>query len=574
MGAASNYARVPEDEYELPLTQSDASKHSLGAHHMNRSTSSVLSGGGAAGSKETGADEHDYHHHSSLHQTSNGPSQSVFKRSERRLQHFGSRAQEWLARTFRTRLSRGIALAAALIVLLIWITTHTSAAGSVWGARLKGVAQGWGYSVDKGATIELARKPHYDDAFNPDDLTFTEEQCDAYFPGLWSDIDRSVKYYTEHPFTKEYLELSCDDGHWSHARVAIYNNRLYLKMYREAGFTRAPAALALLHQSLITAREPLPNVEFCIGLEDWGSRGKFSLDRGPGDEEVWLMPDYGWWSWPEHVGSYGDIRMRMDNVERATPWEQKVSKLFWRGSIKVGTADRESLLQTAAGHAWNDVKVVNWDNPVDAVSMEDHCKWKFQGFPEGNTYSGRLRYLQNCKTVIVTHPPRWIQHWTHLYNSDWNSPDQNIVYVPPALGDAQGVIVHDEGGKEFFDRTWERLNEVMEALLSDDDKARSIAENQWNYFRNRYISPASAACYWRKLIKGFGSVQKYDVDLSGWETSYESFILKGMRGAHGDGHHRRGFNTTDDEEERIPQGAESILPQHTRRNATRLLPPR
>ena len=309
-------------------------------------------------------------------------------------------------------------------------------------------------------------------------------------------------YYS---FTKEYLETSCDDGDWTHARVVIYNNRLFIKSYRQSDFTRSGAALALLYQALITAREPLPNVEFCIGLQDWGSRGKFSLDRGPKDEEVWLMPDYGWFSWPEHVGSYSDIRMKMDNVERSTPWEKKVPKLFWRGSMKVGTADRESLAQAAAGHSWNDVKEIDWSHPVDAVSMEDHCKWKFQGFPEGNTYSGRLRYLQNCKTVIVTHPPRWIQHWTHLYNADWNSNEQNIVYVPRAIGDATGVVVHD-GDKEFLDRTWERLNEVMEALIKDDDKARSIAENQWNYFRNRYISPASAMCYWRKAIKGFGSV--------------------------------------------------------------------
>lgn len=37
----------------------------------------------------------------------------------------------------------------------------------------------------------------YDTPFNPDDLTMTEDECDAAFPGLWKDIDRSVKYFTE-----------------------------------------------------------------------------------------------------------------------------------------------------------------------------------------------------------------------------------------------------------------------------------------------------------------------------------------------------------------------------------------
>lgn len=117
--------------------------------------------------------------------------------------------------------------------------------------------------------------------------------------------------------------------------------------------------------------------------------------------------------------------------------------------------------------------------------MADHCKWKFHGFPEGNTYSGRLRYLQNCRVVIVTHEPRWIQHWTHLNNPDWNSLDQNIVYVPKALGEGQGVLVHDNEGHESYDRTWERLPETMDALLSDDAHAKRIADNQWTFFRER-----------------------------------------------------------------------------------------
>lgn len=100
-------------------------------------------------------------------------------------------------------------------------------------------------------------------------------------------------------YNKEYLEYSCDDGIWTHARVVIYNNRLYLKYYQQSDFTRSQAALALLHMAVVTSREKLPNVEFCIGMMDWGSRGKFGLDRAPDLEDVWMMPDYGWFSWPE-----------------------------------------------------------------------------------------------------------------------------------------------------------------------------------------------------------------------------------------------------------------------------------
>lgn len=125
------------------------------------------------------------------------------------------------------------------------------------------------------------------------------------------------------------------------------------------------------------------------------------------------------------------------------------------------------------------------DGATNAVTMEDHCRWKFHGFPEGNTYSGRLRYLQNCRVVIVTHPPRWIQHWTHLYNADQNSPDQNIVYVDPPGPDTPSVTVHNEHGEEFRDATWYNLPRTMDYLLKNDDRAKLIADNQWDFFRER-----------------------------------------------------------------------------------------
>jgi len=368
----------------------------------------------------------------------------------------------------------------------------------------------------------------YNSPFNRDDLTLTEDECDAFFPLLWKDIDRAVEYYTKNPFTKEYLEKSCDDGNFSQLRVVIFNNRLYVKMYKQSDFTRTQSTLALLNQAIMSSREVVPNVEFCMDLQDWGHPGKFSLDRSPDQQDVWLMPDYGWYSWKEHVGAYKEFREAAERVENQIGWAGKYNKLFWRGSMKVGRADREALVAAAAQHDWSDVQPLDWTGDRhEWVSMADHCRWKFHGFPEGNSYSGRLRYLQNCRCVIVTHEPRWIQHWTHLYNADTASPDQNIVFVPPAPAGTKGVPVKDnDDGPVRYDATWTRLPEVMEELLRDDSKAKRIADNQWTFFRERYISPASAACYWRKALKGFAKTQRYTVDLSGKEISYEDHMLQ------------------------------------------------
>ncbi|KAK0541562.1 hypothetical protein OC835_000030 [Tilletia horrida] len=369
---------------------------------------------------------------------------------------------------------------------------------------------------------------NYDTPFNRDDLTLTEDECDAFFPGLWKDIERSVDYYTQHPFTKEYLERSCDDNEFSQLRVVVFNNRLYIKMYKQSDFTRTQTTLALLHQAIMSSRELLPNVEFCMDLQDWGHPGKFSLDRSPDQQDVWLMPDYGWYSWKEHVGAYKEFREASERVENEIGWSGKKDKLFWRGSMRVGRADREALVAAASGHHWSDVQPLDWTGDRhEWVSMADHCRWKFHGFPEGNSYSGRLRYLQNCRSVIVTHEPRWIQHWTHLYNANSSSPDQNIVFVPPPPPGTKGVPVRDNDDSPVrYDATWTRLPEVMDELLRDDAKAKRIADNQWTFFRERYISPASAACYWRKALHGFAKTQRYTVDLSGKEVSFEDHMLQ------------------------------------------------
>lgn len=52
-------------------------------------------------------------------------------------------------------------------------------------------------------------------------------------------------------------------------------------------------------------------------------------------------------------------------------WAGKVPKLFWRGSMKVGTADRESMKQMADGHSWNDVQEVVWSGESNYPGLHE-----------------------------------------------------------------------------------------------------------------------------------------------------------------------------------------------------------
>ena len=86
-------------------------------------------------------------------------------------------------------------------------------------------------------------------------------------------------------------------------------------------------------------------------------------------------------------------------------------------------------------------------------------------------YSGRLKYLQMCRSVIVSHPLRYIQHFHHLFNMDDRSPHQNMVEVAMPLED--------------------HLPQAMQALIEDDQRAERIASNSWSYLRQRYLTPAA-----------------------------------------------------------------------------------
>lgn len=82
---------------------------------------------------------------------------------------------------------------------------------------------------------------------------------------------------------------------------------------------------------------------------------------------------------------------------------------MWRGAMnnKVRTA----LMNVGRDQGWADVKEMNSQT---RLNMVDFCRYKFPIHTEGNTWSGRLRYLQNCDSVTVIHQP--LEHQAHFYD--------------------------------------------------------------------------------------------------------------------------------------------------------------
>lgn len=48
----------------------------------------------------------------------------------------------------------------------------------------------------------------------------------------------------------------------------------------------------------------------------------------------------------------------------------------------------------------------------------------------------------------------------------------------------------------------------MAHLLANPDEAQKIADNSVKTFRERYLTPAAEACYWRKLWDAYATVSE------------------------------------------------------------------
>lgn len=88
------------------------------------------------------------------------------------------------------------------------------------------------------------------------------------------------------------------------------------------------------------------------------------------------------------------------------------------------------------------------------------------------------------------HTQTWVEPQSHLYRGE--GPDQNVVFVEP---------------------DYSNLDEVMNNLRSNETEARRIATNALNTFRDRYLTPAAQACFWRQLMHAWDSVQMFTPQL-------------------------------------------------------------
>lgn len=170
----------------------------------------------------------------------------------------------------------------------------------------------------------------------------------------------------------------------SMARVAIRRGQLYIIKTLCKGEDHRRKILGILssiHRALISAPDPaaIPDTEFIFSVEDklegFAGLGHplWVLTRKATEKYVWLMPDFGFWSWnngnvDNMIGPFDGI---VDHIrQNEIPWNEKIDKLVWRGKLSFAPKLRRTLLEAARAQPWGDVNELEWKNKANFLSIE------------------------------------------------------------------------------------------------------------------------------------------------------------------------------------------------------------
>ncbi|KAI9800070.1 MAG: hypothetical protein M1825_004252 [Sarcosagium campestre] len=358
-------------------------------------------------------------------------------------------------------------------------------------------------SIDAGADLPKWFDGNWDWKRDGRNRLLNDAQCGKAFPNLYAEIDRAVATRRDANITRKDVD-AVDRKMKGYVRGLISDGQIFITETAEIIHTRPYSVIQSLYRAIVTSPEPIPNIEFTFNTWDSApSASTWAFDRNADDASTWLIPDFGFWSWPQpHVHSYEEVQRKALEMEEglgvhvkllgvsaaeAWTWNRKKPQLAWRGAL-IGSARRQ-LLDRTRDAPWADVRALKWGGgssalKADLLSMDEHCQYKFVAHTESDgAYSGRLKYLLNCRSVVFMPRLKWVEHFHPLLVAD--GPHQNYVQVAADYSD---------------------LQQKVEELLADDAKARRIADNSVRVFRERYLTPAAESCYWRRLLRAWRSV--------------------------------------------------------------------
>ena len=231
--------------------------------------------------------------------------------------------------------------------------------------------------------------------FGRDDnnLGLGDEQCRSAFPGLFEEVHRSVQLRAEKGKKITLQELDSIELTQGRIRAIIIDRKLRVLASQHMDEDHRKKGLAILYsiyRSISISEHPIPNIEFILSIEDkveYPHQPIWTLARRPHDETLWLMPDFGFWSWDlQDLGPFDTVVEQVMMDEESSEWESKIQKLVWRGKLPMAPKLRRALLDASKNKPWSDVEgLIPGHSHVmeNYLSAADQCKYMFIAHVEG-----------------------------------------------------------------------------------------------------------------------------------------------------------------------------------------------
>lgn len=242
-----------------------------------------------------------------------------------------------------------------------------------------------------GATDTTEEAWQFKHGRDDDDLGMSEDRCNAAFPGLFEEVHRAVGWRIEQGRNVTRADLDAVTIERGRIRAMIVDGKIRVL---EASHSfddhrkRALATLYSIHRAISADPKAIPNIEFIISLDDMvdtPSQSIWALTRRSQDQNLWLVPDFGFWSWDlDDIGAIDDVAEQIIRDEGTTGWDAKIQKLVWRGTTKMLPKLRGALLDASRGKTWGDVAALTPGSPPkNYLGAADQCKYMFLAHAEG-----------------------------------------------------------------------------------------------------------------------------------------------------------------------------------------------
>ncbi|KAJ3165472.1 hypothetical protein HK101_000232, partial [Irineochytrium annulatum] len=290
-------------------------------------------------------------------------------------------------------------------------------------------------------------------------LSLTDTRCEQLFPNLYQEIDKAKKHFTDKGIVinRKFFDNYPYDRWRGMVRGIIYENQVYVVYEKNPVQSRGRASLLAIQRALDSWNmedEPLPNVEFMLCSSDDPCSGIWGYTKRNDMDDVWVVPDYGFYAWPDPSPGYRGHRHMVHSTEPV--WSEKIPKLIYRGAHQYLPA-RLHLLKEVRGKEWSDVMELKWGDVEERkktlISMPEHCLFKYTLHTEGVTHSGRLKFLLNClSATLIPKPIVWKEFFYGLLKD--SGPEQNYFAVKPDYSD---------------------LDDRMNEILGNDTFAQEVA---------------------------------------------------------------------------------------------------